>query len=72
MFIESVKVLLIALQTIQFCLHTGVKESKEFHDKSLDDPTFGFGQGNDAAPPAFLRLSSLIVNACKRMGNGAI
>ena len=35
------------------------------------DPTFGFGEGNGAASPAFLCLSSLIVNAYRQIGNGA-
>ena len=65
------KVLLLALHTVQFCLRTDFGESTEFYNRSLDDPTFVFGQGNGAALPACLCLSSLIVNTYKRMGNGA-
>jgi len=64
-------VLLISLQTMQFCLRTGFGESKEFYGGSLIDLTFGFGQDNGAAPPAFLCLDSLIVNAYKRMSKCA-
>jgi len=69
--IESVKVLLICLQTMQFCLRTGFGESKEMYGGSTDSPTMGLGQGNGAAPPAWSVLSTLIVNAYKRLGHGA-
>jgi len=68
--IESVKVLLIVLKRMQFCLRMGFGELKEFYGGSLDDPIFGFGQGN-GTPPAFLCLSLLIMNVYQRMDNGA-
>ena len=69
---KTVSVLLKAMMTMQFCLRTGFGESKQFYGGSEDNPLAGFGQGNGAAPPGFSALSSLIVNAYKRMGeNGA-
>jgi len=68
--IESAKVLFLVLQTMQFCLRTGFGVSKDFYCGSLDDPTFGLGQGNGTVPPAFVYISDLVVNVDKRMGNG--
>jgi len=36
-----------------------------------EDPFMGYGQGNGVAPPGFSAVSSLIVNAYKRLGHGA-
>ena len=36
----------------------------------MDNPTLGLGMGNGAGPPDFSVLSTLIVNAYKRMGHG--
>ena len=59
----AIKVLLKALQTMQFCLRTGFGESKEFYGGSEDDPTQGSGQGNGAASALFSALGALVVNA---------
>ena len=56
---------------MKFCLRTGFGESKEFFGGTVTDPILGYGQGSTAAPPLFSCLSSLIINAYKRMGNGA-
>ena len=68
---KAVKVLLIALQTMQFFLRTGFGESQQSYGGTREHPIFGFGQGNGAAPPGFAALSALLINAYKRMGNGA-
>ena len=70
--ISAVKVLLTALQTMQFCLRTGFGESSKLYGGSKDDPLAGSGQGNGAAPPCFTNLSTLIVNAYRRLGHGAV
>ena len=67
--INAIKVLLRSLQLMQFCLRTGFGESKEFFGGSIEFPLAGYGQGNGAAPAAFSCLSTLIVNAYKRMGH---
>jgi len=69
--INAIKVLLTSLEMMQFCLKTGFGESKKWFGGSEDNRLGGYGQGNGAAPPAFSCLSTLIINAYKRMGNGA-
>lgn len=63
--------LLIALQTMQFCLRTGFGESEASFGGSKENPLAGSGQGSGAAPAAFSAISALVVNAYRRMGNGA-
>ena len=67
----AIAVMLTAFQTMKFCLRTGFGESKEFFGRTAADPILGYGQGSEAGPPSFSCLSSLIINAYKRMGNGA-
>ena len=69
--VNAIKVLLQSLQMMQFCLQTGFGESKDFFGGSSDNRLAGYGQGNGAAPAAFTILSTLIINAYKRLGNGA-
>jgi len=69
--INAIKVLLTSLEMMQFCLKTGFGESKKWFGGSEESKLAGYGQGNGAAPPAFTCLSTLIINAYKRMGNGA-
>ena len=68
---SAVKVMLKLLQIMQFCLRTGFGESKQTYGGSEDNPLVGSGQGNGGAPPAFTALSTLVVNAYKRLGHGA-
>jgi hypothetical protein len=55
-------ILLLAMQTMQFFLWTGFNKSSESYGGSNKDCTLGLGQGNAAAGPGFLALSSLIGN----------
>ena len=41
---HGVKMMLIALETMQFCLRTGFGESKTFFGGSMDNLTMGLGQ----------------------------
>ena len=66
----AIRVLLIAMQTMQFFLRTGFGESNRSYGGSIESPTLGLGQGNAAAGPGFLAISSLIVNAYLREGHG--
>ncbi len=54
---------------MRFFLCTGFGESAESYGGSNKDCTLGLGQGNLAAGPGFLALSSLIVNAYLREGH---
>ena len=67
----AIRVLLIAMQTMQFFLRTGFGESARSYGGSSEHPTLGLGQGNAAAGPSFLAISSLIVNSYLRQGHGA-
>ena len=49
----------------------GFGESTERYGSSANSPISGLGQGSGASPPAFMSLSSLIVNAYRRLGHGA-
>ena len=59
------------MQTKQFFLRTGFGESARSYGGSSEHPTLGLGQGNAAAGPSFLAISSLIVNSYLRQGHGA-
>ena len=67
----AIRVLLSSMQTMQYVLKTGFGESEESFGGTLTNPNSGLGQGSGASPPAFMALSSLIVNAYRRMGHGA-
>ena len=67
----AIRVLLVAMQTMRFFLRTGFGESTRSYGGSVDNPTLSLGQGNAAAGPTFLAISSLIVNAYLRQGHGA-
>jgi hypothetical protein len=66
----AIRVLLIAMQTMQFFLRTGFGESSRSYGGSIENPTLGLGQGNAAAGPSFLAISSLIVNSYLQDGHG--
>ena len=67
----AIRVLLNTMQTMQYVLKTGFGESTETYGGTADAPNSGLGQGSGASPPGFLALSSLIVNAYRRLGHGA-
>ena len=69
--LNAIKVLLISLETMEFCLRTGFGEYTKLFGGSIRNRLAGYGQGNGAAPSAFTILSTLIINAYKRLGNGA-
>ncbi len=68
---SAIRVLLTSMQTMQYILKTGVGESTESFGGTTEEPNSGLGQGSGASPPAFMALSSLIVNAYQRLGHGA-
>jgi hypothetical protein len=59
------------MQTIQYVLKMGFGESTESYGGSANSPISGLGQGSGASPPAFMALSSLIVNAYHWLRYGA-
>jgi hypothetical protein len=59
------------MQTKEFFLWTGFSKSSESYVGSDKDCTLGLRQGNAAAGPGSLALSSLIVNSYLREGHGA-
>jgi hypothetical protein len=67
----SIWLLLSSMQTMQYVLKTGFRESAESIVGTSPSPNSGLGQGSRASPPAFLALSSLIVNAYRHLGHGA-
>jgi hypothetical protein len=68
---SAICVLLLTMQIMHYVLKTGFGESTESYGSSANIPTSGLGQGSGASPPAFMALSSLIVNAFRRLGYGA-
>ena len=69
--VAAVKVLLRALQVMQFCLRTGFGEASGTYGGTERNGLAGSGQENGAAPPSFVALSTLVVNTYKRSGRGA-
>ena len=59
------------MQLMQYVLKTGFRESANSYGGTSDSPLSGLGQGSGASPPAFVALSSLIINAYRGMGHGA-
>jgi hypothetical protein len=68
---ESVRLILMEMQTMQFFLWTGYGQSAERYGGSIEDRTLGLEQGNAAAGPRFMALSAQIVNAYLRNGHGS-
>jgi hypothetical protein len=66
----AICVLLSTVQTMQFVLKMGCGESMENYGGSADSPISSLGQGSGASPP-IMALSSLIVNAYRRLGHRA-
>jgi hypothetical protein len=67
---EPIQILLLAMQTMQFFLCTGFGESAKSYGGSNKDCILGLEQGNAAAGPGFIALSSLILNAYLHKGHG--
>ncbi len=67
----AINVLLETMETMRFFLQTGFGESKTSYGRSHEEHLAGYGQGNAAAGPGFIAMSSLIVNAYLRDGYGA-
>jgi hypothetical protein len=61
----TVVLALSVLQTMTFYLRTGYGVSKNGYGGTVDDPTFGLGQGNGMAPSGFTAVSSLMDEAYK-------
>ena len=68
---NSAKIVLTALRLMQFCIRTGFGESPEPFGGTEDRPFRGGGQDSGWAPPGFVALSSIMINAYKRAGCGA-
>ena len=68
---KAIGALLLSMQTMQFFLHTGYRESSLSYSGSEVDLTLGLGQGNAAAGPGFLALSSQIICTYIRDGHGS-
>ena len=58
------------LQTMTFYLRMGFGKSKETYGGSLDDRIMGLGQGSGGAPPGFTGVSTLMIQACQKLGHG--
>ena len=64
---------LLCLQTIQFFQRTGFGESNTYFGGTNYHPyIMGLGQGNRAAPPLWIQLSTVLVNVFKQLKLGAL
>ncbi len=71
--IPAIVAALICLQTIKFFQRTGFGKSKTFFGGPFYFPyMMGLGQGNRAAPPSWIQLSVVLVNAFKQLNLGAL
>ena len=71
--ILSIVAAMICLQTMKFFQRTGFGKSKTF----LGGPSYlpymvGLSQGNRAAPPSWIQLSTVLVNVFKQLNLGAL
>jgi hypothetical protein len=67
----AIVAILICLQTMKFFQRTGFGDSKTFFGGSSHTPyMMGLGQGNHAAPPAWIQLSAVLVNVYRQLGLG--
>jgi hypothetical protein len=69
--LPAIRVLLLAMQTMQFFPRMGCGKSSCSYSGSSEDRTLGLGQGNVAAGSGFLALRAQIVNTYNRYGHGA-
>jgi hypothetical protein len=67
----TVAMMLYVLQTMNFYLRTGFGQSIVPYGGTKEDPTMGLAQGNGAAPPGFLAVSTLMIEVYKRLGHGS-
>jgi hypothetical protein len=67
---EPIRILLSAMQTMHFFICTGFGKSAVSYGGTNEDCTLGLGQGNAAAGPGLLSVSSLIVDSYLREGHG--
>ena len=67
----AINILLKTMETTHFFLLTGFGESKTSYGRSHEEQLAGYGQGNAAAGPGFISVSSLIVNGYLRDGYSA-
>ena len=71
--IPAIVTALICLQTMKFFQRTGFGESKTFLGGADYRPyMMGLEQGNRAAPPSWIQLSAVLVNAFKQLELGAL
>jgi hypothetical protein len=68
--VSATQVFLTTMQVMQYFLKTVLEELSESYGGTTDHPNSGLEQGSWASPLGFLALSSLIVNAYRRMGHG--
>jgi hypothetical protein len=66
--IPAIVAALICLQTMKFFQRTGFGKFKTFFGEPNFTPyMMGLGQGNRAAPPLWIQLSSVMVNVFKQL-----
>ena len=61
---------LSVLQTMKFYIKSGFGQSTLIYGGTKEDPTFGLAQGNGDAPPGFLAVSTLLINAYQKLSHG--
>ncbi len=67
---KMVHMMLEVLQQMQYYLRTGFGQANVPFGSCPDDPCFGLGQGNGAAPPGFSAISTLMINSYKSCNHG--
>ena len=66
--IPAIVLMLICLQTMKFFQRTGFGESRTFFGGAgIRLYMMGLGQGNRAAPPSWIQLSTVLVNVFKQL-----
>ncbi len=65
-----VAMMLYVLETMTRYLKTAFGQSKISVGGMTLDPSMGLGQGNDAAPPGFLAICTLMINTYRNLGHG--
>ncbi len=65
-----VTMMLYVLKTMTWYLKTAFGQSKISSGGTALDPSMGLGQGNGAAPPGFLAVSTLMINVYCNLGHG--
>jgi hypothetical protein len=71
--IPEIVAAMICLQRMKFFQQTGIGKSKTFFGGPFHFPyMMGLGQGNRAAPPSWIQISAVQVNAFKQLNLGAL